>query len=71
MKVKVQTVAYAKGGRETPVSLEVFLDIDEQAIARQLGTRAYRSKRKQAAGMSRAIRATIREIPKPRAAAAK
>jgi hypothetical protein len=64
MKIKVQTIAYAKGGRDAAVPIEVLLDIDEQAIARQLGGRAYRSKRKQAAGMSRAIRATIRELPK-------
>jgi hypothetical protein len=69
MKIKIETIAYQKGSNQ-PTPIEVFLDIDEQALGRTLGVRAFRSKRKMSTGVSRTVRATVRVLPKSAAEAA-
>jgi len=66
MKLKVNTIAYANGSR-VPTDIEVLLDIDEETLARYLGQRALRNKRKMAMAVSKIIRATIRVLPPPSA----
>jgi hypothetical protein len=69
MKINVETVAVEKpSGQSTPI--EVLLDIDEQALARVLGARAFKSSRKMTQAMKGMIRASIRVLPRPAVAAA-
>jgi len=47
-----------------------LLDIDERNLARVLGARAFKSSRKMTQAMKGMIRASIRVLPRPAAAAA-
>ena len=69
MKIKVETVAFEKASGQL-TSIEVLLDIDERNLARVLGARAFKSSRKMTQAMKGMIRASIRVLPRPAAAAA-